>query len=282
MILIDPRTVDAFQRQQQQPLPEATTENLKELDRDMKNILEKNDLSFTDKANHYQQTLHQYLHRAREYKNKPIGSVTIKRSESPTHPDQPVGDGQPPTNIEEEEEEEEAVGGEDIAEYVPKAYKSKAQRLLRRLKTHPNFSWNQRGEITWDGQVVPKTNLVDLVNDVLRKRKLFSPATGWETFAAALRDVNVPRELVGNPDRWRYITQTPTAKQSDWTRLQRKVRPYQQQQQQPPPKTPGLKQLEERQRERRQKLIDSIKKHRKQMKRSQQTEVRRRLTWEKL
>ena len=134
MILIDPKTVDSIQRQQQPPLPDATTENLKELDRDMKNILEKNDLSFVDKANHYQQTLYHYLHRAGEYKNKPLGSVTIKQS--PTSPDQPTEDGS--TNIEEEE-----GGGEDITEYVPKAYKSKAQRLLKRLKTHPNLSWNQ-------------------------------------------------------------------------------------------------------------------------------------------
>ena len=267
MILIDPKTMDSIQRQQQPTLPDATTENLKELDRDMKNILEKNDLSFVDKANHYQQTLYQYLHRAGEYKNKPLGSVTIKQP--PTV--QPTEDGS--ANIKEEKEEEK--GEEDIVEYVPKAYKSKAQRLLKRLKTHPNLSWNQRGEITWDGRVIPKTNLVDLVNDVLRKRKLFSPATGWETFAAALRDVNVPREIVGNPDRWRYITQTP--KQSDWTRLYRGVRPHHHQQQQPR----RLTELEEKQRGRRERLSESIKKHKQQMNRSQeQTGVKRKLTWE--
>ena len=273
MILIDPRTMDSIQKQQQPPLPDATTENLKELDNDMKNLLEKDDLSFVDKANHYQQVLYHYLQRAKEYKNKPLGSVIIKQSPAP--PDQPTEDGS--TDVKAEEE------GEDIAEYVPKAYKSKAQRLLKRLRTHPNLSWNQRGEITWDEQVVPQTNLVDLVNDVLRKRKLFSPATGWETFAAALRDVNVPREFVGNPDRWRYITQTPTAKHSDWTHLHRRVRPrHQQQQQQQQQQLSKLTELEEKQRERRERLLESIKKkHKKQMKRSQeQTGARRKLTWE--
>jgi hypothetical protein len=50
-------------------------------------------------------------------------------------------------------------------------------------------------------------NVVDLVNDVLRKRKYFNPQ-GWETFGEALREANVPQDLIGHVDRWRYISQT--------------------------------------------------------------------------
>ena len=32
--------------------------------------------------------------------------------------------------------------------------------------------------------------------------------TGWETFGEALREANVPQDLVGHEDRWRYIIQT--------------------------------------------------------------------------
>jgi hypothetical protein len=35
--------------------------------------------------------------------------------------------------------------------------------------------------------------VVDLVNDVLRKRKYFNPQ-GWETFGEALREANVPQD----------------------------------------------------------------------------------------
>jgi hypothetical protein len=49
--------------------------------------------------------------------------------------------------------------------------------------------------------------VVDLVNDVLRKRKYFNPQ-GWETFGEALREANVPQYLIGHEDRWKYITQT--------------------------------------------------------------------------
>ena len=46
--------------------------------------------------------------------------------------------------------------------------------------------------------------MVDLVNDVLRKRKASSPV-GWETFASHLRHLNTPMEFIGNPDRRDYM-----------------------------------------------------------------------------
>ena len=49
-----------------------------------------------------------------------------------------------------------------------------------------------------------RSNIVDPVNDVLRKRKSFEPV-GWKTFARGLKDVNTPMDLVGNHDRWIYM-----------------------------------------------------------------------------
>lgn len=43
--------------------------------------------------------------------------------------------------------------------------------------------------------VVPEINTVDLVNDVLRKRKSFEPV-GWKTFTRVLKDVNTPMDLM--------------------------------------------------------------------------------------
>jgi hypothetical protein len=55
--------------------------------------------------------------------------------------------------------------------------------------------------------------VVDLVNDVLRKRKYFNPQ-GWETFGEALREASVPQDLIGHEDRWKYITQTKRTRRS--------------------------------------------------------------------
>jgi hypothetical protein len=85
--------------------------------------------------------------------------------------------------------------------------KTKAELLVRKMKADPNISWSEKGELKYKGETVRGSNVVDLVTDVLRKRKYFNPQ-GWETFGEALREANVPQDLIGHEDRWKYITQT--------------------------------------------------------------------------
>ena len=47
---------------------------------------------------------------------------------------------------------------------------------------------------------MPNSNIVDLVNDVMRKRKGFNPEHS-STLAKALAKINVPEDYVRNPDR---------------------------------------------------------------------------------
>ena len=94
---------------------------------------------------------------------------------------------------------------DEILETVPKTMK--AQLLLKKMKSSPNISWNEKGELKYKGETVQGSNVVDLVNDVLRKRNYFNPQ-GWETFGEALREANVPQDLIGHEDLWRFITQT--------------------------------------------------------------------------
>jgi hypothetical protein len=47
----------------------------------------------------------------------------------------------------------------------------------------------------------PSVSLVELVNDVLSKGKYFNPQ-GWKIFGEALREANVPQDLIGHEDRW--------------------------------------------------------------------------------
>jgi hypothetical protein len=69
------------------------------------------------------------------------------------------------------------------------------------------------------------------VVSTLRKRKYFNPQ-GWETFGEALREANVPQDLIGHEDRWKYITQTKrTPKSRKRQQSPSSIRPYS-------PKTP--------------------------------------------
>ena len=77
----------------------------------------------------------------------------------------------------------------DVLGTVPKSMKRKAERLLQRLQQHPELKWKDQGEIEFQGQRVRNSNLVDLVNDVLRKKEDFEP-TGWKTFTTTLRRMN--------------------------------------------------------------------------------------------
>ena len=111
----------------------------------------------------------------------------------------------------------------DIADSVPKSMKTKALRLVDRLRNDPAIQWNDRGELIHEGVAVAGSNIEDLVHDILRKRKT-SVLIGWQKFARQLKRINLPMELVGNPDRRQYIQQA--ASSPTWTsrvRLRRRV-----------------------------------------------------------
>ena len=82
----------------------------------------------------------------------------------------------------------------------------KARRLIEHLKR--DITWTARGELTHEGVPIVGSNVVDLVNDLLRKRK--TDPVGWQPFARQLRAINLPMELIGNTSREAYIRQATT------------------------------------------------------------------------
>ena len=106
-----------------------------------------------------------------------------------------------------EKEEEVSSMEADVVNTVPKSLQTKAIRLMEHLKR--NVAWNDRGVLIHEGVPVAGSNAVDLVHDLLRKRKTDDP-TGWQSFARQLRAINIPMELVGNVASRAYIRQTAT------------------------------------------------------------------------
>ena len=100
-----------------------------------------------------------------------------------------------------------------VLETVPKRWKTHASKLLSHLKSNPNVDWNAKGELVLNDAPIAKSHIVDLVNDLMRKRTTTSAPTGWIELAKVLKDSNVPHELIGNEDRWQYIT-SPTSQTS--------------------------------------------------------------------
>ena len=60
----------------------------------------------------------------------------------------------------------------DVVDTVPKTMQAKARRLMEHLKRV--VAWTARGELIHEGVPVAGSNVVDLVNDLLRKRKTVS------------------------------------------------------------------------------------------------------------
>ena len=113
-----------------------------------------------------------------------------------------------------------------IIDSVPKTMQNRAKLLIQKLKDHSDVSWNDNGQLVLEGSIVPNSNIVDLVNDVMRKRKGFNSEHS-NTFAKALAKINVPEDYLKNPDRidsirWHrrlqdsqapgpsFVTETPT------------------------------------------------------------------------
>ena len=63
---------------------------------------------------------------------------------------------------------------------LPKALQDKGRQLVSRIKT---TQWNDRGEVylLHEGMVVPGSNVVDIVHDLLCKHKTSDPI-GWQQF----------------------------------------------------------------------------------------------------
>ena len=61
----------------------------------------------------------------------------------------------------------------------------------------------------YENKSIPGSHLVDLVNDILRHRKGFEPV-GWSVFARGLARMNVPENLVRNPQRQSAIREFKT------------------------------------------------------------------------
>ena len=88
-----------------------------------------------------------------------------------------------------------------IIDSVLKTMQNRAKLLIQKLKHHSDvISWNDNGQLVLKGSIVPNSNIVNLVNDIMRKRKGFNPEHS-NTFAKALAKINVPEDYLRNPDR---------------------------------------------------------------------------------
>ena len=74
---------------------------------------------------------------------------------------------------------------QDLLPSLPLPLRSRGKTIVNHLKKNSDFQWNDKGEITVDGQFVKGSNIIDLVKIQLKDYKLFHPI-GVEVFLVNL------------------------------------------------------------------------------------------------
>ncbi|KAG8239651.1 hypothetical protein J437_LFUL019349 [Ladona fulva] len=97
--------------------------------------------------------------------------------------------------------DEENKNSDEILNFVPQTFRRKARLLYEKILRSGKIVWDERGVISIDGRFIPRSNITDLINDVVRPRKNTNP-NGWKAFYNALREINIPQEYIGNQKRW--------------------------------------------------------------------------------
>ena len=123
-------------------------------------------------------------------------------------------------------EDEEQKGEEDtgsmsvemIVRSIPKSMKKRAEALLAHLKEREDvITWDDMGQVLVDGVLIPRSNITDLVSDAMRPRKNFNPV-GVHEFYKVLKDINIPKDIVRNEQRWSE-GKTEEKKKKNWLTL---------------------------------------------------------------
>ena len=198
MVLVPENTLERMQ-QRQQILTPPVTQTLKNLDSEMNDILSSKHLSDEEKATLYNQVLQRYLTYYDQRKGQPlhVKLATPKSSETPK-PEESKESSKESTEV---ETAIPTAVEQEVMKSVPKLYKTGARQLLDKIKENRDvLHWNEKGELIYENKPIPGSHVVDLVNDILRQRKGFEPV-GWSVFARGLARMNIPENIVRNPQR---------------------------------------------------------------------------------
>jgi len=196
-VLVEPREMD-------QLMPDKI---LSKLDREMPEIIHRN-LSEVEKAKLYSESLNRYL-----TIDKPT-TVTSFISKDVQEEPESCEDAKESVDIE-----------STIIDMFPKKLQSHTSRLLNHIKTIPHIRWSETGELMLKNTIIAKSRVIELISKMLRKRPSNAKSIGWKLFVEALRDYNIPPELIGNAEKLKIIknkTTSVTPKRTSRGKRQRK------------------------------------------------------------
>ena len=173
----------------------------------MSDILSSKELDDEARAKLYNQLLQRYLTYYDQRKDQPlhVKLTAVKPTETPKPEEskEPTEEPAPEISVS-------TVVEQEVMKSAPKLYKNGARQLLDKMKENRDvLNRNDKEELVYENKPIPGSHVVDLVNDMLRHRKGFEPV-GWSVFARGLARMNVPENLVRNPQRQSAIREFKT------------------------------------------------------------------------
>ena len=159
------------------------------LQRDLSSVMVNEDLSEAEKSQLYGQTLHKF----KTAHQKALKETSFFPQSDPSS----------------------SKINQLVIDSVPSTMKRKDQLLVSLLKNNQIVSWKDDGTVKLYGKSIPGSNIIDLVNDVIRHCKGSEP-TGRQAFAEGLRDMKIPQDVIGNRERWDWMHRAPEIPETDY------------------------------------------------------------------
>ena len=90
------------------------------------------------------------------------------------------------------------LSSDSILSSIPQNIKYKARAILQHIEDNDeNITWNKKGEVIINQNLIPNSHIIDLIKCTLYRYKNVQPE-GLHQFRVALRDSNIPQTLVQN------------------------------------------------------------------------------------
>ena len=161
------------------------------------------------KAQHYSQALQRYLRQADQYRERPLGKVTVKEIESV----------------------EDAKSDKDVSQIkqllrgtLPPSLIRGGTTLAETLADLPEVNWDDKLQLIVDGKTVENSNIVDLLSDLGRKKKTSKPPKGMNELLTVFKERNIARSLIPNEARWSSLASTQPVRSVASRKIKSKLR----------------------------------------------------------
>ena len=213
MVLVSPETLTALK----DPRPVSSeTFTRSKLDHEMKELLEKTDLTPYDKVQRYNQILQRYLTFYNQTTKRPMNvKITQDRQTDPPAVNVPENDNQNSDQQSKDDDDTTKPEGapaaspndEKLLANFPVSIKKKAKTIFDMIQNSKGIlDYNDQGELLLDGHVIRGSHISDLVYDILFGKSGFEPR-GLEQFLGGLVRLNVPERLIANKTRRAMLRQ---------------------------------------------------------------------------